>query len=63
MSVGKTHRLYLIGTSQESAVKNEPYLDAGSAQEDVVEDENIYSIDVTLFASRLKPVEKWASDV
>lgn len=60
MSVGKTHRLYLIGTTPESAVKNEPYLDEGSAQEDAVEEENIYYIDATLFASRLRPVEKWA---
>lgn len=61
MSVGKTHRLYLIGTSPEDAVKNnEPYFYEKSAQEDVVEGETIYAIDVTLFASRLKPVEKWS---
>jgi hypothetical protein len=59
MSVGKTHRLYLIGSTPENAVKNVPYHDVGSAQEDAIEDENIYSIDVTLFASRLKPVKKW----
>lgn len=60
MSVGKTHRLYLIGTSQEDAVKNsDPYFSEKFAQELVEEDTNIYAIDVTLFASRLKPVEKW----
>ena len=58
MSVGKTHRLYLIGTSPEDAIKNSGLLQEKEAQE-FAEDENIYAIDVTLFASRLKPVEKW----
>ena len=60
MSVGNTQRLYLIGTSPEDAIKHsEPYFYQKSAQEDVTEKENIYAIDVTLFASRLKEVEKW----
>jgi hypothetical protein len=60
MSVGTTHRLYLIGTSPEDAVKNsDAHFSEKSAQEDAVTGENIYAIDVTLFASRLKPVEKW----
>ena len=59
MSVGKTHRLYLFGSSPEDAIKNSDiYTDEKLVQE-LVEDENIYAIDVTLFASRLKPVEKW----
>lgn len=60
MSVGSTHRLYLIGTSPADAVQNsDPYTDEKSTQEDVDEGSNIYYIDVTLFASRLRPVEKW----
>lgn len=61
MSVGSTHRLYLIGTSPADAVQNgEPYVYEKSAQEDADEGSNVYYIDVTLFASRLRPVEKWA---
>lgn len=60
MSVGSVHRLYLIGTSPEDAVQNsDAYFSEKSAQEDVTDTENIYSVGVTLFASRLKPVEKW----
>lgn len=60
MSVGSTHRLYLLGKSPEDAVKNsEPYLYEKSAQEDADEGSNVYYIDATLFASRLRPVEKW----
>ena len=60
MSVGNTHRLYLVGETPEKAIKHsEAFVEEKAAQEDVGDDANIYSIDVTLFASRLKPVEKW----
>lgn len=60
MSVGSTHRLYLVGEDPTDAVRNsDVFVDEKSAQEDAVDSENIYYIDVTLFASRLKPVERW----
>jgi hypothetical protein len=60
MSVGNTHRLYLVGPTPESAIKNsEVFTEEKSVQEGVIDGFNIYSIDATLFASRLKPVEKW----
>lgn len=60
MSVGITHRFYLVGEDPTDAVRNsDPFTDEKSAQEDAAESENIYHIDVTLFASRLRPVEKW----
>ena len=61
MSVGKTHKMYLLGVSPEDAINNsEWYVYEDSAREDAAEGENVYSIGVTLFASRLKLVEKWA---
>lgn len=60
MSVGNTHRLYLVGDSPEKAIKHsEVFTEEKEAQEGVIDGFNIYAIDVTLFASRLKPVEKW----
>lgn len=52
--------LYFIGKNPDEAVKGgEPYLYEKSAQEDVGEGEKVFKINLTVFSSRVKEVDRW----
>lgn len=59
MSVGITHTLFLVGKTPEDAIKNGGvHLLEEDIQKGLGSGYNIYSINVTLFASRLSLIEK-----